>query len=151
MAACATCSTEVDPGTYCPMCGQYFEATAPAASSMPPPPPPPPPPSAGQPYGGQTYPGQPYGVPAYGAVPPDVGSKKLAAGICGILLGALGVHKFVLGYTSAGLIMLLCTLLTCGIAGVVFGVIGLVEGIIYLTKSDDDFYRTYIAQQKQWF
>ena len=47
----------------------------------------------------------------------------------------------VLGYTTEGLIMLLITVLTCGVAGIVFGVIGLVEGIIYLTKSDDDFYR----------
>lgn len=119
-------------------------------ASPPPPPPPPGPqygaqPGAGQPFGGG------YGAPMYGTTPPDVSSKKLAAGICGILLGSLGVHKFILGYTNAGLIMLLSTVLTCGIAGVVFGVIGLVEGIIYLTKSDDDFYRTYIAQKKPWF
>ncbi len=30
-------------------------------------------------------------------------------------------------------------------------VIGLVEGIIYLTKSDDEFYETYVANQKTWF
>jgi len=158
MASCARCSTEVDPGTYCPTCGLYLEPSSQTSSqsaySAPPPPPPPPPPGqpyAGQPYAGQPYAGQPYGAPGYGAVPADVGSKKLAAGICGILLGTFGVHKFVLGYTNAGLIMLLSTVLTCGIAGVVFGVIGLVEGIIYLTKSDADFHRTYIAQKKPWF
>jgi len=29
---------------------------------------------------------------------PDA-SKKVPAGVCGILLGALGVHKFILGVT----------------------------------------------------
>lgn len=93
-------------------------------------------------------------------------SKKLAAGLCGILLGisglgGFGVHKFILGYTNAGIIMaavtaasLLGGIPTCGltwpIAGVM-SVIGLVEGIIYLTKSDDEFYETYMVGQKEWF
>src|ERR1051325_7769174 len=38
-------------------------------------------------------------------------SNKIAAGICGILLGGFGVHKFILGYSGAGLIMLLVTVL----------------------------------------
>lgn len=77
--------------------------------------------------------------------------KKMAAGICGILLGSLGVHKFILGYTTEGLIMLLTTILTCGILAVVPHVIGIVEGIIYLTKSDEEFVRTYIQTRKGWF
>ena len=81
--------------------------------------------------------------------------KKVAAGICGILIGGLGIHKFVLGYKTEGLIMLLACIvggiLTCGIASAAVGVIGLVEGIIYLTKSDEDFVRTYIQNKKGWF
>jgi TM2 domain-containing membrane protein YozV len=77
--------------------------------------------------------------------------NKIAAGICGILLGSLGVHKFILGYTTAGLIMLLATLLTCGLAAVVTHIIGLIEGIIYLTKSDEEFVRTYVINQRPWF
>jgi TM2 domain-containing membrane protein YozV len=78
-------------------------------------------------------------------IPSDVGSKKMVAGILGILLGGLGVHKFYLGMTTPGIIMivLFCT----GISGI----IGLIEGIMYLTKSDEDFYRTYIVEKKQWF
>ena len=57
-------------------------------------------------------------------------------------MGSLGVHKFILGYTTAGLIMLLSTILTCGIAGAVFHLIGLIEGIIYLTKTDEGFVNT---------
>ena len=73
--------------------------------------------------------------------------KKIVAGICGILLGGFGVHKFILGYTTEGIIQLVVTLLTCGIGSIV----GVVEGIIYLTKSDEDFVRTYIQNKRGWF
>jgi TM2 domain-containing membrane protein YozV len=84
-------------------------------------------------------------------VPPDVSSKKLAAGICAILLGSFGVHKFILGYTTQGVILLVLFLVTCGIAAAVTSVTGIIEGIVYLTKSDEDFYRTYMVGRKEWF
>jgi len=77
--------------------------------------------------------------------------KKVAAGIVAILLGSLGVHKFILGYTTEGIIMLLITVLTCGIGAMATSIIGIVEGIIYLTKSDEEFVRTYIQSKKGWF
>lgn len=46
------------------------------------------------------------------------------------------------------------TLITCGIASplmIVPGVLGLIEGIIYLTKSDEEFVQTYIVNKKPWF
>ncbi|HSS22722.1 MAG TPA: TM2 domain-containing protein [Pyrinomonadaceae bacterium] len=73
--------------------------------------------------------------------------KKLVAGLLGILVGGFGVHKFVLGYTTEGIIQIVITFLTCGIGSIV----GLVEGIIYLTKSDEEFVRTYIQGRKGWF
>jgi TM2 domain-containing membrane protein YozV len=78
-------------------------------------------------------------------------NKKIAAGICGILVGTFGVHKFILGYTTEGLIMLLVSLLSCGTLAIVMQVIGIVEGIMYLTKSDEDFVRTYVEGRKGWF
>lgn len=78
---------------------------------------------------------------------PAGADKKLVAGICGILVGGFGVHKFILGYTTEGIIQLVITLLTCG-AG---GIIGIIEGIIYLTKSDEEFVRTYIQNKRGWF
>ena len=81
----------------------------------------------------------------------DRASPKIAAGVCGILLGSFGVHKFILGYTGAGLIMLLVTLLTCFLAAPVMSIIGLIEGILYLTKSDAEFVRTYVEGRKEWF
>jgi TM2 domain-containing membrane protein YozV len=94
-------------------------------------------------------------VPPPIAPPPSAvasrASNKIPAGICGILLGSLGIHKFILGYTGAGLVMLLATILTCGIAGVVLHLIGLIEGIIYLCKSDEEFVRIYVDGRKEWF
>lgn len=79
------------------------------------------------------------------------GDKKLPAGILAILLGSLGIHKFILGYTTPGVIMLLISVLSCGTLAVVPSIIGIIEGIIYLTKSDEEFVRTYIQGQKGWF
>ena len=81
----------------------------------------------------------------------EASNKKLAAGLLAIFLGSFGVHKFVLGYNTAGLIMLLVTVLTCGIAGFVMGVIGIIEGIIYLTKTPEEFELIYIQNSKEWF
>ena len=97
---------------------------------VPPPPPPPPPQSSGE-------------------------NKKIIAGILAILLGALGIHKFFLGYTTEGIIMLAVTLVvggvTCGTGAGIMGIVGLIEGIIYLTKSDAEFEQTYVVGRKPWF
>jgi len=45
----------------------------------------------------------------------------------------------------------LISLLTCGIGWVVMKIFGLIEGIIYLTKSDEDFVATYVSNKKGWF
>jgi TM2 domain-containing membrane protein YozV len=111
-----------------------------------------------------TAPPGPAVPPTIGAVAPTLAaraSNKIPAGICGILLGAFGVHKFILGYTATGGIMLavtLCSLFggffTCGLLWPAYGVmhlIGLIEGIIYLTKSDEEFIRIYVDGRKEWF
>jgi len=86
----------------------------------------------------------------------DAGAKsKVAASLLGIFLGALGVHKFYLGYTKAALVMLLVSVIggviTLGVAAWIVGLVGFIEGIIYLTKSDDDFATTYVHAERQWF
>lgn len=77
--------------------------------------------------------------------------EKLVAGLLGILLGSLGIHKFYLGYTKEGVIMLLVSLLTCGVGAFVMEIIGLIEGIMYLVKSDEEFQATYVDSHKGWF
>lgn len=81
----------------------------------------------------------------------EISNKKLAAGLTGIFLGSLGVHKFILGYTKAGVITLVISVATCGIGGTVMGVIGLIEGIIYLTKTPEEFRLMYLDQRQEWF
>ncbi len=81
-------------------------------------------------------------------------NKKILAGILGILLGWLGVHKFILGYNKEGAIMAVVSIVgwfLCGIPTMIVSIVGLVEGIMYLTKSDEDFYNTYQAGKKPWF
>jgi TM2 domain-containing membrane protein YozV len=99
-------------------------------------------------------------MPQQGAKLPGA-EKKLAAGICGILIGGLGIHKFVLGYQQEGLIYLgmfavafIIAIITCGLGAFLLavpGILGLIEGVIYLTKSDEEFVQTYIVNKKAWF
>jgi TM2 domain-containing membrane protein YozV len=100
-------------------------------------------------------------VPRPGGAAPAGAEKKIAAGICGIVLGGLGIHKFVMGYTQEGVILLsvylvsiILAIVTCGIATplvLIPSVVGIIEGIIYLTKSDEEFVQTYIVNKKPWF
>ena len=65
----------------------------------------------------------------------------------GLLFGGLGVHKFILGYTTQGILQIVITVVTCGFGSIV----GLIEGIIYLTKSDEEFVATYVHGRRGWF
>ncbi len=80
---------------------------------------------------------------------------KVAAGLLAIFFGGLGVHKFYLGYAKEGAIMLAVALVgsvfTAGIAALLVSLVGFIEGIIYLTKSDADFARTYVQERRPWF
>lgn len=98
-----------------------------------------------------------HGGPAYGdARQVSYGAKsKIVAGLLAIFLGSFGIHKFYLGYSKEGLTMLLVTIfgsiITLGLAAVVMEIISLVEGVIYLTRSDEQFYETYEVRHKGWF
>jgi|YelNatPaOPRAMG01_1025707.scaffolds.fasta_scaffold34376_3 TM2 domain-containing membrane protein YozV len=55
--------------------------------------------------------------------------SKLAAGLLGIFVGGLGVHRFYLGYTGIGIAQIFVTLLTFGVGALW----GFIEGILILT------------------
>lgn len=86
-------------------------------------------------------------------------NKKLLAGLLAIFVGYLGVHKFILGYNKEGFILLggfiIGVLTYCFIIGIFIimavGIVSLIEGILYLTKSDEEFYQTYQVGKKPWF
>ena len=84
-------------------------------------------------------------VPEFNAE--EVRQKKTLCGILALVLPGLAIHKFLLGYTSTGIIQIVVTIVTCGLAAI----ISIIEGIMYLMKSDQEFYDTYIANKKEWF
>lgn len=103
----------------------------------------------------------------------DAGTRKLVAALLAMFLGTLGLHKFYLGYTGAGLVLLLVNLggwfvtfllsvITLGVASLfliplmtlvssVMAVCTIIEGVVYLTKTDNDFYQTYLVGRREWF
>jgi TM2 domain-containing membrane protein YozV len=100
--------------------GQQWHANVPAATP------------GVAPYGGAPYGGAPYGVDAYGRPLSD--KSKLAAGLLQIFLGAFGVGRFYLGYTTIGLLQILVTWLTCGVGGIW----PLIDGIMILVGQVPD-------------
>lgn len=86
---------------------------------------------------------------------PSHTNKQLLAGYCGIIFGGFGVHKFILGYNPEGFIMLAISVVagsfTYGMALIVMQLIGLIEGMIYLNKSSEEFVNTYFVNKQGWF
>jgi TM2 domain-containing membrane protein YozV len=82
------------------------------------------------------------------------GSKRLEAGLFALLLGCLGIHKFVLGHQTAGTIMLVASIMgpLCGFfSTAVMAGVGVIEGILYLSKTDEQFYNVYQLNKRPWF
>jgi TM2 domain-containing membrane protein YozV len=89
-----------------------------------------------------------------------VQSKKMIAAITDIFIGHFGVHKFVLGYKKEGIILLsvtlglfflgFCVFLTWIFLPIVF-TFSFIEGVVYLTKSDEYFVNTYQINKKPLF
>lgn len=63
--------------------------------------------------------------------------NKIVAGVFGIVLGGLGIHKFYLGRFKMGVLYLLFC--WTGIPSIV----GIIEGVLYLTMSDSEFNERY--------
>lgn len=80
--------------------------------------------------------------------------SRVAAAVLAIFVGAIGLHKFYIGKTSAGLAMLIVSvvgLVFAGIPTAIMHVIAVIEGIIYLLMSDETFDRTHVNGPKAWF
>lgn len=68
------------------------------------------------------------------------GKSRLAAGLFAIFLGYLGVQYFYVGKVSGGIICILLTLITCGM----WEIMSLIQGIMMITMSQDEFERKYV-------
>ncbi len=70
----------------------------------------------------------------------EVQSKKTLCGILAIIVGGLGIQYFVLGKVAGGFLTILLTIVTCGI----WEIVTLIQGIMMLCMSNEDFDRKYI-------
>ncbi|MBE6060627.1 MAG: TM2 domain-containing protein [Clostridium sulfidigenes] len=124
---CPTCGAAIDlNATECKYCGEPIAVQQPQPQQQ-----------YQQPqYQQQQYQQTQYQQPMY-AQPPVPSKSKIAAGILAILLGGLGIHKFYLGKIGMGILYILF----CWTY--IPAIIGVVEGIIYLTASDEKFYYKY--------
>jgi len=71
---------------------------------------------------------------------------KTVFGILAILLGSLGVHKFVVGHTKWGVVYLLITICTGGGLAIIPAILGIIAGIKVLTGTEED-YQEYIDSE----
>lgn len=82
--------------------------------------------------------------PECGVRQPGTGSgsddERLIAALLAIFLGGFGAHKFYLGDTKVGILYL------CFFWTLIPEILGLVEGLIYLSKSDEEFRRQYLDE-----
>ena len=119
---CPQCGAPIDPGaTECKFCGEKLAVQQAAQQVQQPQP---------QVVIQQAAPQQVY---VTGINPSWPIKNKIAAGLLGIFLGAIGVHKFYMGKIGMG-ILYLCFCWT-GIPAIV----GFIEGIIYLCSNDENF------------
>ena len=88
---------------------------------------------------------------AYEQISSDQVNKRIVAGVVAILFGALGIHKFILGYQKEGILMLVISFLSLGFLLTLVALVGIIEGIIYLSKSDEEFFQTYQMGRRPWF
>ena len=82
-------------------------------------------------------------------------SDHRTAGFLALTLGAFGMHKFYLGYHEQGFLLLLATTilatLSSGIGILAIWMVAGAEGIIYLSKSPQEFEQIYIEGTHNWF
>ena len=96
-------------------------------------------------YGGNGY-QQPnaYAPNGYPTAPNSEAKSKVATGLLAIFLGYLGIQYFYIGKTGAGFITILLTIVTCG----AWDIICLIQGIVMLTMSDEEFNRKFVYTNK---
>lgn len=119
---CPQCGAAVEPGIKeCKYCGEPLAQETQQQTSAP---------AAQQPIVQNVYVQQ----PANNGVDPAWPIKnKLAAGLLGIFLGGIGIHKFYMGKIGAGILYLVFC--WTGIPAI----IGFIEGIVYLCSDDHNF------------
>ena len=145
---CSNCNTEVKPGSkYCTKCGTVIEQNKSSNKIQ----------SKDRLAKSSKVNDSPViQPPQYSESSWDaIKSKRTTTGLLGIFFGFLGVHKFLLGYKTEGFILLgvsvIGGIITCGFSIIVTDIIGIIEGIIILTKNPEEFKRIYLDKKRGWF
>ena len=157
--ACPRCGTaNAGPAHFCqqPGCGHNFQTPfTPPDPAAPQPqvqaPPAPEPayiPQAPQYPQAPLYPQGAQPSPLYPTQPEVARKDRIVAGLLGILVGSLGVHMFYLNRTGWGIAYLVLTLCTCGIGLSVTVPVSIVQGILYLVASEEEFHRKYVVEKR---
>jgi TM2 domain-containing membrane protein YozV len=80
---------------------------------------------------------------------PAAAPNRVVVAILAFFFGSFGLHMFVLGNKKSGTIRLCLIFTYVGIF--VNAIIAWIEAVIYLTKSDQEFYETYVVRKRDWF
>lgn len=112
---CLKCGKEVGGPSQCPSCGKEIPPEALFCSGC-----------------GRSISAS-QGSVGYGASTLGEAKSRLAAGLLGVFVGGLGIHRFYLGYVGIGIAQIIVTICTCGVGHIW----GFIEGILILVGSID--------------
>lgn len=68
------------------------------------------------------------------------GRSRGVAGLLAIFLGTLGIQYFYLGKTTAGILAIVISFVSCGAASILW----LIQGIMMIAMSEEEFERKYV-------
>jgi TM2 domain-containing membrane protein YozV/DNA-directed RNA polymerase subunit RPC12/RpoP len=79
--------------------------------------------------------------------------SRITLAIIAFILGALGIHKFMMGFPKEGLMMIgVCIFCAPFFIGLIaMTVVGIIEGAIYIGMDDDEFHQKYEVERADWF
>ena len=72
------------------------------------------------------------------------GKSRGIAGLLALLMGALGLHYIYLGKSTAGIVFLLASLLSCGVLAVVAQVVSIIQAVLFFTCSQQEFEQKWV-------
>jgi len=72
------------------------------------------------------------------------GKSRGIAGLLAILLGFIGLHYFYLNKTTAGVVFLIITILSCGILGTLVWLVSVIQGVLFFTMTQEEFEQKWV-------
>jgi TM2 domain-containing membrane protein YozV/phage FluMu protein Com len=73
------------------------------------------------------------------------GKSRGVAGLLALFLGAVGLHYFYLNKTTAGVVFLIVSLLSCGILATVTWIVSIIQAVLFFTSTQEEFERKWVT------